>query len=262
MKFKPQILFLLLACFCAALTHNAYAQNSQERISIQLKSNRMLGTPQPLSTAEGIELTRLFMQQKGMLRCESDLKNRQFVLVYDKGCDIQAILSQMLLLDALQALGYQIDAVADGSTYAQQIAAPSNTALPQQEVASNAPIYKGGATTTADQQPAAAANAKKSSKKNATKEQQPDLKATDSAIEANTNAATLVPNKCNDCGEQKISDEMRQEVLKNADFGGDAMDFGDGSMDEGGEGEEQPALTPEQLESLQKMINGDNQPPK
>ena len=89
-------------------------------------------------------------------------------------------------------------------------------------------------------------------------------------IEANSDTAvpqTKTVKDCNDCGEQKISDGLRDEVLKKADFGGDAMDFGSGDEEQNFD-DSIPAgdrkLTEQQIDSLRQLINkgsDDDNPP-
>lgn len=263
---KISFLFAYLLLFALSISINAQTVK-YEQISIQLKKTDFPNSPSSLSTSEAVNLTRLFMQQKGVQRCESDLKNRKFVLVFEDGTDIKAILNQSTIANELLSMGYQVDAIADHNFAMQQkIPVKNEEPLLGVNEAQNSKTYKGKPESTA------AKLSKKAAKKASEKASPPPSESSEKnklnieSIEANSDAATpqTKPAKdCDNCGEQKISSGLRDEVLKKANYGGDAMDFGDGSDEENGENfddtmpEGNSKLTEQQLDSLKQLINQD-----
>lgn len=266
---KTSILFSYFLLIFISVT--IYAQSGKyEQISIQLKKADAIDSNAPLSTTDAINLTRLFMQQVGVQRCESDLKSRKFVLVFVQGTDIKSILSQGNVTNELLSAGYQIDAVADGNFALQEKASTENKSMPIANKEQSDPKATNKTAIAAKKLSKKAA--KNASKRAEVLSSEPSEKNRlhIEAVEANSDKAVpqiKVAKDCNDCGEQKISDGLRDEVLKKADFGGDAMDFGSGDEEQNFD-DSMPAegskLTEQQLDSLRQLINkgsDDDNPP-
>lgn len=264
---KTGILLAYLFLFALSISTNAQSVK-YEQISIQLTKADSPNYPTSLSTSEAVNLTRLFMQQKGVQRCESDLKNRKFVLVFEEGTDIKAILNQSSVANELLSIGYQVDAIADNNFAMQQkVPVKNEEPLLGTNEAENSKTYKGKPESTAEKLSKKAA--KKASEKASPPPSEPSEtnKLNIESIEANSDAATpqTKPAKdCDNCGEQKISSGLRDEVIKKAEYGGDAMDFGDGGDEENGENFDDSMpdgnnkLSEQQLDSLKRLINQDN----
>lgn len=262
---KISFLFTYLLLFALSISINAQSVK-YEQISIQLKKADLPNPTSPLSTSEAVNLTRLFMQQKGVQRCESDLKNRKFILVFEEGTDIKAILNQSTVANELLSMGYQIDAIADNNFAMQQKEPVKNEEplLGVNEVENNK-IYKSNPTSTAAKLSKKAT--KKASEKASPSSSEPseENKVDIETVEANSDAVPQAKSDkdCDNCGEQKISSDLRDDVLKKANYGGDAMDFGDGGDEENGENFDDPMsqgnskLTEQQLDSLKRLINQD-----
>jgi hypothetical protein len=187
---KTSLLLAYLLLFALSISTNAQSVK-YEQISIQLTKADSPNSPASLSTSEAVNLTRLFMQQKGVQRCESDLKNRKFVLVFEEGTDIKAILNQSSVANELLSIGYQVDAIADNNFAMQQkVPVKNEEPLLGTNEAENSKTYKGKPESTAEKLSKKAA--KKASEKASPPPSEPSEKnkLNIESIEANSDAAT------------------------------------------------------------------------
>ena len=275
---------LLFGCIC-----NVYTTQAQviqyEQINLQIRKTATA----PISTfqvADAVQLVRFFMQQNGIARCESDISTHKFKLVAKPNTDLKFLLTNANLVKNLNSMGYEIVWTSETNmayqTPTQRVSYPNPDYVAANTTTPTTPIYKG----KADEPPVAPTtiNTNKTTKKLARETRKAQKlaaqKAATSAMKQQGNkpatmmneelptpaqssaanikdVATPIANKpCDDCGEQKVSSELREKVLQDANYGSDAIDFGSdmSGMDSDPMNEESPQYNEVQLDSLRQLL--------